>query len=488
MTTEQETKPRNGGQHSYVLASIPVEMIELREQIRQDWEHDDGAERMQQLTDTVKEWGILQPLLVKPMGEGGRYRLVAGHRRYKSAVEAGDLMVPCMIWNGRDEDIPLIQLIENIQRQHVSFADRARALQKLVDEGRSHKSVDREVGTPEGATSKVLRVARNPVLMSALADGLIAESRAKMLTELHDNYSTSLYDMLRNHQRVTSAMVDEARQQQHRDGVVKDAQIDRRGLTDYTKARIDDVGRLTDQGLTPKEIAAQLGISESMAYNYRNYYRHGPAKGVPLSMQALRSLVASLFADGLSEYAIRVRTGMGSRAVERIVQEIKRDAATSPEPKYFTQPDPSDAAPTTNAARSLIPLRPLDAAAPPPPPNTTANTSANTRPHPVQQPWENRAEDAGPRVTQATPQPTTGLQVKTNIRDPFDNEIRPRDTVQASAPAQPLTRYVKDPTLADMMVVLRNYLIPLLRLLAWASGRGMTVAQLHDEIKALYEL
>jgi len=197
MATEQAAKTR-GGQHAYVLATIPVEMIELQEQVRRDWEHDDGAEKMQELTETVREWGILQPLLVKQSGTANRYRLVAGHRRYQGAIEAGDPLVPCMIWSGNDEDIPLIQLIENTHRQHLSFADKAAALQKLVDSGRSHRLVDREVSLPTHTTSNTLRVARDPVLMRAVTHDLIGEHVAVLLMQLHADYSEPLYEALHN--------------------------------------------------------------------------------------------------------------------------------------------------------------------------------------------------------------------------------------------------------------------------------------------------
>jgi len=498
MTTEQETKPRSGGQHSYVLASIPVQMIELREQIRQDWDHDDGAEKMHGLTSTIKEWGILQPLLVKPTGNGGRFRLVAGHRRYKSAVEAGDLMVPCMIFNRRDEDIPLIQFIENTQRHDLSFANKAAVLQKLVDEGRSASEVSRLLcQRRRGYVNEILRVARVPELMSAIERGLIGESSAVAVIGLHDDYAASLLDLLREGQAVSWSMVIGARQQQQQDAVTKDTHAQTRGLSNHTKEQAAKVSAFRDKGLTIKEIAARLGVSKTYIDRLIRIYRYGPLDAPSFPIDVLRDKIAGFAAEGMSAEEMAIRAGCAKDTAARILKEIEHDAATTAEPNYFAQPDPSDDAPITNAARSLIPLRASDAAAAPstsPTPANTTATSANTRPHPVQQPWENRAEDAGPRVTQATarpqakPQITTGPLVTVDTHDYLVNEIRSRDTAQPQATAVPLTRHVTEPTLADLTVLLRVLIFPLLRLLKWASGKSMTAAQLHDEIKALYEL
>lgn len=442
--------------------------------MRQDWEHDDGGEKMRELTETVKEWGILQPLLVKPTGAGNRYRLVAGHRRYKSAVEAGDLLVPCMIWNGDDGDIPLIQLIENTHRQSLSFADKAAALQKMTDIGQSYASVDREWGVPVGTTSRISRVARDPALASAINHGLIGESVAVELLEMHDDYSAPLYNALRNHQRVTRAAAESARQQQRQDGISKDVDARKRGRTDHTKSLVNEVARLTKDGLTVKEIAVRLAVKENTVYKCRDYYRHGPTDDALLTDQALRSRITALSGDGLSPWAIATRIGVGWDTVKKTLQTIERDAATTPEPNYFAQPDSDE--PIPNAARSVIPLRtdhPTMSDAPPP---------GQTLPKPGSFFWDTMGEDARPQV-----KATTGLKVDIDTRDYHVDAVQAKDKEQAGATLAPIPpRYVADPTLADVTVLLRNHLTPLLRLLAWASSQEMTVPQLHDEIKALY--
>ncbi len=154
--------------------------------------------------------------------------------------------------------------------------------------------------------------------------------------------------------------------------------------------------------------------------------------------------------------------------VRRVIaapQDAEDAARLTREPNYFSR-DVEE--PTLNAARSPLPVRtdhPTVVAAPPP---------VHTRPTHNVFSWENRDGDAG-------------LLVKMDTRDSLVQAVLPKDKEQAGAALAPIPpRYVADPTLADMTVLLRNHLTPLLRLLAWASACDMTVPQLHDEIKALY--
>jgi len=133
---------------------------------------------------------------------------------------------------------------------------------------------------------------------------------------------------------------------------------------------------------------------------------------------------------------------------------------------YFAQLEGDDT--IRNAVRSALPLRTDD------PPVATAPPPVYMRPTHNVFSWENRDDDEG-------------LLVKMDTRDSLVQAVLPKDKEQAGVTLAPISpRYVADPTLADMTVLLRNHLTPLLRLLAWASSQEMTVPQLHDEIKALY--
>jgi len=496
MTTEQAAKMRNGGQHSYVLASIPVDMIELHEQIRQDWEHDDGAEKMRGLTESIKDLGILQPLLVKANAETGRYRLVVGHRRYKSALEANDSQVPCMIWNGVDEDIPVIQLIENFQRQDLSFTDIAAVMVRLVDtNGWNKTQLASALNVSPSYVSQVMTVFRDPILCEGVQQGLIDYSIAYYLHILHEDYRAPLYSRLRDGQNVTGGDVYAARQRQRQDGVAPDRYLKSRGIRSSTAEQMDIAASLKNRGLKHKEIAQEMEISESKVRVLLGRVKH--QIGMPVdSKDSLDQRIRELDSEGMSFTGIMNTLGISYKYVSKVVNTDIGDEGTAPNalpspvsmradvtsssagfapaPNYFGQPDADE--PIPNAVRSVLPLRtdhPAMSDAPPP---------AHALPKPGSFFWDTTGEDAWPQV-----KATTGLKVDIDTRDYLVDAVQTKDTEQAGAPLAPIPpRYVANPTLADVTVLLRTQIPALLKLLAWASERGMTVPQLYDEIAALY--
>jgi len=90
-------KKTTSNKHSYVLASIPLDQITREEQVRKDWRHDDGVEKLDGLTESIRQHGILQPFLVKHNGDKSGYRLIAGHRRDVAALRAGEDTAPCIL-------------------------------------------------------------------------------------------------------------------------------------------------------------------------------------------------------------------------------------------------------------------------------------------------------------------------------------------------------------------------------------------------------
>ncbi|MBU1740868.1 MAG: ParB/RepB/Spo0J family partition protein, partial [Proteobacteria bacterium] len=93
----------------------------------------DGPE-MDELTASVKVHGVLQPLVVRPNGEG--FEIVAGERRFRAAKAAGLEVVPCMVRALTDEDVLEIQIIENLQRQDLNPLEEARGFKVILDQGR----------------------------------------------------------------------------------------------------------------------------------------------------------------------------------------------------------------------------------------------------------------------------------------------------------------------------------------------------------------
>src|SRR5690242_16065688 len=146
-------------------------------------------ESLQALAESVRERGIVQPVLVRPV-PGGTYELVAGERRWRAAQLAGMESVPALV-RPRDDSAALeIALIENMAREDLNPVEEARACAALVEElGLTREDVGRRVGRSRVAVSNLLRLLDLPdEVLDALERGDLSEGhgRALLLTDDHD--------------------------------------------------------------------------------------------------------------------------------------------------------------------------------------------------------------------------------------------------------------------------------------------------------------
>lgn len=119
-------------------------------------------QRMEELTRSVSLKGVLEPLLVRKVGE--EYELVAGERRLRAAQSAGLKEVPAIIVDLDDKESLEIALIENIQREDLNPVDEARAYNVLAQEfGRTHDEIATQVGKDRSTVTNLLRLLRLPV-------------------------------------------------------------------------------------------------------------------------------------------------------------------------------------------------------------------------------------------------------------------------------------------------------------------------------------
>ncbi|MEQ1874124.1 MAG: ParB/RepB/Spo0J family partition protein [Ilumatobacteraceae bacterium] len=134
------------------------------------------------LSDSVREVGVLQPVLVRPLGDGS-YQLIAGERRWRAATRAGLAVIPAII---RDtDDLGSIEqaLIENLHRQDLTPLEEAAAYQQLIEDFTlTHDQVATRVGKSRSAVSNTLRLMSLPGSIQALlADGRLTAGHAKAL-------------------------------------------------------------------------------------------------------------------------------------------------------------------------------------------------------------------------------------------------------------------------------------------------------------------
>ena len=116
---------------------------------------------IKELAASIREKGLLQPLLVRPLGDA--YQLIAGQRRYLAATRAGLLQVPVTVRQADNGETLELALIENLQRENLNPMEEARAYQRLVEEfGLKQDDIARHVGKSRSAVTNSLRLLQLP--------------------------------------------------------------------------------------------------------------------------------------------------------------------------------------------------------------------------------------------------------------------------------------------------------------------------------------
>ena len=175
--TGQKTTSAESG-----IAHIAVDMIQRNP--RQPRESFD-FEELESLAASIREHGVLQPLIVSP-DKNGVYTLIAGERRLQAARKAGLKTVPVVIRHATDQQLLELALIENVQRADLNAIEEAEAYQHLVKEFKmSHETIATRVGKSRVAVTNTLRLLdASGAVKQALVDGKITEGHARALLAL----------------------------------------------------------------------------------------------------------------------------------------------------------------------------------------------------------------------------------------------------------------------------------------------------------------
>ncbi len=117
---------------------------------------DEGA--LYELAESIRTQGVMQPLLVRPIGESG-YEIIAGERRFRASQLAGLDEVPVLVREVDDQQAAIMALVENMQREDLNPLEEARGLQRLVQEfGFTHEQAAQAVGRSRSAATNLLRL------------------------------------------------------------------------------------------------------------------------------------------------------------------------------------------------------------------------------------------------------------------------------------------------------------------------------------------
>ena len=170
--------------------TLPIESIsrnprQPRSQIDQ--------EELAELAASIKENGILVPLIVSPSGEPGQYTLIAGERRLLAAGMAGLETVPVLVREASELQRLELALIENVQRADLTPLEAAEAYRQLADDfNRSHEQIAQQLGKSRVAITNTMRLLKLPDdVRRALASGEITEGHARALLSLPNDQAQS---------------------------------------------------------------------------------------------------------------------------------------------------------------------------------------------------------------------------------------------------------------------------------------------------------
>jgi len=168
------------------LRNLPVDLIQRgRYQPRIEM----NAERLQELSDSIKAQGVVQPIVVRPIEEG-RFEIIAGERRWRASQQAGLHEIPAVIRDVPDQAAMCLALIENIQRENLNPLEEARALDRLLHEFEmTHEGVADAVGRSRTSVTNLMRLLElRPEVREIVEKGDLEMGHARALLGLNKSH------------------------------------------------------------------------------------------------------------------------------------------------------------------------------------------------------------------------------------------------------------------------------------------------------------
>ena len=143
-------------------------------------------EKMEELKDSIKKHGMIQPIIVRKMTNG--YEIVAGERRLKAAKEIGLKKIPAIIKSVNNEKSLEIALVENIQREDLNPVEQANAFKRLADEfNLTQQELAEATGKSRALVTNTIRLLKlNPEIQKNISEGKISFGHAKLLLSIED--------------------------------------------------------------------------------------------------------------------------------------------------------------------------------------------------------------------------------------------------------------------------------------------------------------
>ena len=143
-----------------------------------------SKEKIEELAQSIKENGLIQPIIVRQSPVIG-YEILAGERRYRASIEAGLSEVPVIIKKLSDQDMMVHSIIENLQREDLNPIEEAKAYQSLIDKGYTHADIAEKMGKSRPYITNLVRLLTLPnFILKEVETGKLSQAHARLLIQL----------------------------------------------------------------------------------------------------------------------------------------------------------------------------------------------------------------------------------------------------------------------------------------------------------------
>ena len=143
-----------------------------------------SKEKIEELAQSIKENGLIQPIIVRQSPVIG-YEILAGERRYRASIAAGLTEVPVIIKKLSDQDMMVHSIIENLQREDLNPIEEAKAYQSLIDKGYTHADIAEKIGKSRPYITNLVRLLTLPdFILTEVETGKLSQAHARLLIQL----------------------------------------------------------------------------------------------------------------------------------------------------------------------------------------------------------------------------------------------------------------------------------------------------------------
>ena len=155
-----------------------------------------SEEKIQELAQSIKENGLIQPIIVRKSPVLG-YEILAGERRYRASIVAGLSEVPVIVKQLSDQDMMLHSIIENLQRENLNPIEEAKAYQSLIDKGFTHTEIAEKMGKSRPYITNLVRLLGLPkYILTEVESGKLSQAHARLLIQLSSDKQDKLLNRI----------------------------------------------------------------------------------------------------------------------------------------------------------------------------------------------------------------------------------------------------------------------------------------------------